>query len=91
MRCWFQSASPTFSQYVDATVSSVSDTSITLVSMPTFALGHAVAAGDLVVQDTWDDADGTTGNAAQGLAQRGYVFGADDTLTLNSSAPYTYG
>lgn len=85
------SAGPRFSAYVDAVVSSVTDTTITLTATPTFSGGEAVAAGDLVVQDTYSDSDNATANAIQALGQRGYVFGADASLLLGSADPYTYG
>ena len=51
----------------------------------TGVVGFTPAAGDILVQAQYDDADNTTTNAAQLVAQRGHVFGSDANWRLGAS------
>jgi hypothetical protein len=52
---------------------------------PTLTGGAAPAAGDIIVQAQYDDADNTTANAQQSIAQRGHAFQGDDNFRLGTA------
>lgn len=75
------SATPPFSTASGVlTVSAVADATVTV----TGTVGFTPAAGDMLVQALYDNADNTTANT-QGLDQRGHAFVADDNGRLGSS------
>jgi hypothetical protein len=77
-----KSSSPTFStKSAVLTISAKNSTSITTSAAP----GFTPAAGDVIIQANYDDADNTTTNLKQSLAQRGYVFMADTGHLLGTA------
>jgi len=82
VRCFDASASPQFSTASAVlTVVDATDTTMTVDAAPAFA----PAAGDIVVQAQYDDADNTSVNPAQAIAQRGHAFQADDNFRLGTA------
>lgn len=82
VRVWDKSASPPFSVHEDGVVQSKTTTSLTLTgALATFT----PTTGDIVTQDTYDDASDTTVNAQQGLAQHGYGFIASGNSELGAA------
>lgn len=77
-----KSASPPFST-ASAVLTIASKTSTTITT--TAAPGFTPAAGDILVQARFDDADNTTNNTEQTLAQRGYAFMSDSDFRLGTS------
>ena len=62
------------------TVSAVADATVTVTGV----VGFTPAAGDILVQANYDDADNTTENTA-GYAQRDYAFEAESGLRLGTA------